>query len=214
MRNRRQLSCNILGISVSALLALGGCTRITHTPQCPEQAGIGETVEIGAAVTNPGAVPRYFWEVMPRAGGTLADARSRFTTFTPSAGGQITLQLSAADGLFMYINQCVIEVIDVNVEVSLMVNPDEAAIGNSVRMTCSSVGDEPAVGFTITQTAGETVELVPILPGIVAFDAETAGTFTFECVGESSSGVASQPAVGTVTVSEGGGRVPGRGGGR
>lgn len=214
MRKRRQLICNTLGIGVSALLALGGCTRITHTPQCPAQAGVGQTVNISAAVANPGAVPRYFWEVIPEDGGTFADQRSLSTTFTLDVAREVTLQLSAADGLFLYINQCVIEVIDVDVEVSLLVNPEEAVIGNSVLMTCSSVGDEPAVGLTITQTAGETVELIPILPGIVAFDAETVGTFTFECVGESTSGVATEPVIGTVTVSEGGGRDPVRGGGR
>ncbi len=214
MRKRRQLICNILGIGAGAVVALGGCTRITHTPQCPEQAGVGEAVDIGAVVDNPGAVPRYFWEVIPEDGGTFADERAVSTTFTPDAGGQITLQLSAADGLFMFINQCVIEVIDTDVEVSLLVNPEEAVIGNSVLITCSSVGDDPSVDFTITQTAGETVELTPILPpSIVAFDAEVVGTFTFECVGESIDGVATEPAVGTVTVSEGG-RTPGRGGGR
>jgi len=213
MRKRRQLANHAFGIGVSAVLALGGCTRITHSPQCPQQAGVGETVNIGAVVANPGAVPRYLWEVIPTGAGTFADEHSVVTTFTPSAAGQITLQLGAADGLFMYINQCIVEVISARPEVSLLVNPEEAVIGNSVLMTCTSVGDEPAAGFTITQTTGETVELTPILPGIVAFDADTVGTFTFECVGTSTNGVASEPVVGTTTVTEGG-RVPGRGGGR
>ena len=102
---------------------------------------------------------------------------------------------------------------ETNVAVSLLVNPEEAVIGNSILMTCTSVGDEPVISFDITQTAGETVELTPILPGVVAFDAETVGTFTFECVGESVGGIRSAPVAGTVTVSEGG-RQPPRGGGR
>lgn len=203
----------MLPIAAIALLTVTGCTRITHTPQCPAQAGIGETVSITAAVSNPGQVARYAWEVIPAGGGTVADPRRVDTTFTPASNGSVTLRLHASDGLFTYINDCVIQVGETNVAVSLLVNPEEAVIGNSILMTCTSVGDEPVISFDITQTAGETVELTPILPGVVAFDAETVGTFTFECVGESVGGIRSAPVAGTVTVSEGG-RQPPRGGGR
>jgi len=209
MRSRRQVNHFIHGVTAAAVMVVSGCTRITHTPQCPEQAAVGEVVDITATVKNPGAVPRYSWEVIPSSSGTLGNADRLTTTFTPTVAGEVTLRLSAADGLFLYVDSCVINVFDANVEVSLLVNPEQAVIGNSVLLTCTSIGDDPASSFTITQTAGETVELIPILPGVVAFDAVTVGTFTFECVGESPGGIASDPVSGTVTVSQGG-RTPGR----
>jgi len=215
MLKRRHQVCNILWIGAGMLVAIGGCTRITHSPECPAQAGVGQTIDLSATVSNPGAAPRYYWEAIPADAGTFGDQHLLDTTFTPAAAGQVTLKLSAADGLFMYTNQCVVEVGGTAAEVSLLVNPVEAVIGNSVLLTCTSSGTEPAGNFTVTQTGGDPVTLTPIISGIVAFDAEIVGTFTFECVGESTNGIPTAPATGTVTVSEDtGGRVPGRDPGR
>ncbi len=202
-------------IALAYALTGSGCTRITHVPQCPAEAAPGSTVDITATVQDPGATPRYFWETVPDGGGTFGDARSVSTTFAPTATGPITLQLSAADGLFLYVNSCVINVGDSGVEVSLLVNPTDAAVGIGVLFTCTSTGSTPAVDFTITQTGGATVEIIDILPGVASFDADTPGTFTFQCVGVGPSGTLSAPASGTVVVTEaappdtGGGRPPG-----
>lgn len=194
-------------IAVPVMMAWPGCARITHVPQCPVQGSVGEQITITATVRDPGGVPRYLWEVIPDNAGTFGDERAVSTTFTPSTSGRITLQLSAADGLFMYVNHCIVQVGDggVNgVAVDLLVNPEEAVIGNSVLLTCTSTGADPAATLTVTQTVGDPVALTDILPGIVAFDAEEVGTFTFQCVGVSVDGVESPPVSGTVTVTTGG----------
>jgi len=192
------------------LLLAAGCTRITQVPQCPAQADVGQAISITADVSNPGATPRYLWEVFPTGAGTFADSSSVSTTFTPSQSGQVTLRLSAADGLFLYVNQCVVQVgggTNAALAVSLIADPTAANTGDEVALVCSSVGTEAATTITITQTEGNTVNLTVPFPGIARFTTNTAGTYTFECVGQGADGSNSAPATITITVT-----APGRGG--
>jgi len=202
----------VIAYALAFVLLGGGCTRITHVPQCPAMAAPGATVNVTAVVQDPGSSPRYFWETVPPGGGTFGDERSVSTTFTPTGTGPVTLRLNAADGLFLFVDDCTIDFGAGGVEVSLLVNPTDATIGTGVLFTCTSTGTTPAVDFTITQTGGATVEITDILPGVASFDATAPGTFTFQCVGQGPNGELSAPATGTVVVTAdttGGGRLPG-----
>jgi len=191
--------------AVAFLTAVAGCTRISHVPVCPPEAAVGQAISINANVTNPGATPRFLWEVIPNGAGTFAEERSVSTTFTPTETGRLTLRLSAADGLFSYVNQCTVQVSETaDLAVTFTADPTEVEVGDEVALLCSSTGGEPAVAFSITQTAGDSVDVVSPFPGVGRFDAETAGALTFQCVGESAGGVESAPATVTITVTEGG----------
>lgn len=204
----------LIGTGIVLSTALTACTRITHVPQCPNVVDVGSTVNITATVSEPGAVPRYLWEAIPEGAGTFGDPRSVSTTFSPAISGPITLRLSAADGLFLFVDECVINegTTASGVEVSLLVNPTNADVGIGVLFTCTSTGTTPAIDFSITQTGGAAVEIIDILPGVASFDADTPGTFTFQCVGEGPGGELSLPVSGTVVVTnpdDDGGRLPG-----
>lgn len=194
------------------LVLAAGCTRISQVPQCPAQADVGQAISITADVTNPGATPRYLWEVFPAGAGTFADDASVSTTFTPSQSGQITLRLSAADGLFSYVNQCVVQVggssgggsSGGDVAASLIADPTAANTGDEVALLCSSVGAEAATTLTITQTEGDSVDLTIPFPGIARFTTAVAGTYSFQCVGQSAGGATSAPVTTTITVTAAG----------
>lgn len=193
------------------LAALSGCTKISVSPSCPSQLAVGESSSIDANVVNPGAIPLYFWEVIPASAGTFNNADAPVTTFNALQAGDATIRITASDGLYQAMDQCEVTitgVVTMPVAVSFSASPDMPVTGSPVTLTCRSTGTVPATLFEITQTGGASVALIPLTGGSVVFTPNQPGSISFRCIGRSDENQASNPVSVTLVVEEstGGGR--------
>lgn len=192
-----------LVLGLAGVLALGGCSPISIAPVCPNSLRAGESGPVVANVQNPKAIASYQWEVLPPEAGSFDDPSAPNTRFTPSIEGDVVLRLTASDGLFQVISQCVTSVSGaVGASVGLRAEPAAAVVGDVVTLTCSSTGTFDVAVFAITQTQGADVVLTQESPSVATFIASAIGDLTFGCVGETGGGVQTDPDTVTVTVSE------------
>lgn len=201
-----------LAVCLSALLP-AGCTSISIEPSCPDALRVGESGIVAAHEENPGEIAQYVWEVLPSDAGTVEDPDQPQTTFTALQEGTVVLRLTASDGIYQVQSQCTTLITALTLTVTLEATPDAAEVGETVLLTCASVGPTEAAEFIFTQTGGEPVELTDFLPGVAAFVPEQAGELSFECVGADAAGVTGLPGSVSVSITEaadGGGRDGGR----
>lgn len=210
--------------AASIAATLSSCTGISIAPSCPNALEVGESGVVAANEINPGAIARYEWTAIPIDRGNFDDATLPITRFNAVSDGEVTIRLTASDGLYQVISQCRITVGDAGDPpdpptmtdppvVSLLVSPSTTTVGTEVLLTCTSSGATPAAEVFIDQTGGPAVEVFDIIPGVSSFDTTEEGTFTFQCVGVAADGTQSAPSTGSVEVSAGGGGRP-PGGGR
>ncbi len=193
-------SCHWIAVAIIAPPAIGGCTRISVDPTCPEELTIGESGPVAANETHPGAIATYFWEVSPSQAGTFADPELPSTTFEASAAGNVVIRLTASDGLFQDVAECRTLIKPPTLVVSLTAEPTAAVVGETVTLTCASTGEPQAVTFEIEQQDGDAVDLAPVSNGVATFSAGAVGEATFACVGVAEDGSRSEPAVATVSI--------------
>lgn len=203
---------------LGALLLLGGCTGISIAPSCPNELEVGASGVVAANVINPGAIPEYQWTANPADAGTFEDSDNPITRFTASKTGEVSITLTAGDGLYLVQSSCHITVISDNgnppgtegVSVSLSWNPVSPETGQPVTVTCNSTGQTPATSFELTRTAGLDVAVTPLGSRSLVFTASEAGTVTFQCIGTADNGTESEPTSITLTITDpsGGGRPP------
>lgn len=203
---RRFARAVLLGIAGLGL-AETGCTAISVEPSCPQELEVGQSGEVRANEQNPGAIATYQWEVLPATGGTLADSTLPSTTLKALEEGAVNLRLTASDGIYQVQAWCRVNILPPpNVVVTLVASPAETPTGQTVTLTCTSTGAEPAESLEITQTSGARISLTPVSEGVVSLVPLIAGTPVFACVGTSADGEQSRPATVTLTVTTGGGR--------
>jgi len=187
-------------------LNLAGCTGISIAPRCPNELAVGDEGTISAEVINPGAVPEYKWEAIPADAGTFEEDDLPVTKFMAEEAGEVTIQLTASDGLFQVISQCHISIVAAGVEpavaVELEFSPTTPLAGQAITVTCVSAGDPDAVSFEITQTGGADVNEIPLTGDTIVFTPMEAGTLMFQCVGESADDMMSEPDTISITVGE------------
>ena len=184
-----------------AACSLGGCTGISVEPSCPNELAVGESGAVRANETNPGAIPTYLWEVFPSSAGEFTAPDAPVTTFQAKEPGDVTIRLTAADGLYQVVSECHATVTEAEgVAVSLSVDRGSPVVGESVMLVCRSTGETVAEARTITQADGTVVELDLLSEGVVTFTPEEPGEVTFTCVGESRGGQESEPDTLIVTV--------------
>jgi hypothetical protein len=195
-------------LMVLALLTAAGCTAISVAPSCPGELAVGESGVVDANERNPGEIPTYSWSVFPFDAGTIEAPDEARTMFTAAKAGQAVLRITATDGIFMVQADCRTLVVAGTIVVSLDSQPAAPTEGDTITLTCSS--DNAAVTeFAIVQTGGEAVELIDGDSGVVTFTPEDAGTFTFECSGETAGGAGGTASVSVTVESSGrGGRGP------
>lgn len=70
-----------LFIILVALTSLGGCTKISVAPSCPNELQVDESGPLIANEENPGAIAKYSWEVIPSEVGQVTDPTKPTTTF-------------------------------------------------------------------------------------------------------------------------------------
>ncbi len=207
-----------LATAVLLPLAWGsGCTGISIAPSCPNQLTVGASGVVAANVINPGQVPTYSWVAIPANAGTFEDAALPITRFTASQPGEVTIQLTASDGLFQVQSFCRITVVGETppptgsgVVVALSSNPADPVTNQPVTITCRSTGDPPATSFTFSQVAGNDVAFTLLGGSSILFTPTAAGTATFQCIGRADDGSEGNPATLELTIIEppGGGRPP------
>ena len=61
------------------LLGLVGCGRISIAPSCPPDLRVGDGGTVEANVQDPGAIPKYLWQVIPSDMATLDEPESPTT---------------------------------------------------------------------------------------------------------------------------------------
>lgn len=183
------------------ICGLGGCTSISIDPSCPSELEVGESGMVWANEQNPGEIPTYLWEAVPSEAGTFGDSSAPSTKFKALKTGEVVIRLTASDRLYQVISECRMTVIEpVDVAVSLVVKPDPAVVGDEAALLCTSVGESEAVTFVLEQVDGSPVTLSSLLEGVATFIPGEVGDLTFSCVGETESGVQSEPSVVTVSV--------------
>ena len=196
MRKTRPVLC-----MAAVSLAVGGCTRISIEPSCPEELVVGGLGEVAANEKDPGAIATYYWEVFPPDSGTFADPSRSITTFEALRDGEVVIRLTASDGLWQTISACTTRISgQAPVAVSLTADPTAALVGETVTLTCQSVGQTAAPDLDIEQVDGPTTELVEVSTGVVEFTPAEAGSFTFSCIGVDAEGTQSLPAQLAVSV--------------
>lgn len=198
-RMHRALSVSLTILVAAATVGLavyGGCTAISISPTCPASLMVGESGEVHANVVDPGGAPRYQWEVIPAAAGTFANAQAANTSFQALKEGDATLRLTASDGLFFMMDECMtrIEGTVSGLVVILSAAPGDVMVDETATLTCASVGGTEAVSFVIFQTEGQQVELAPAGLGVRRFTPDRAGDLVFECIGIDAEGEQSDPA--------------------
>lgn len=199
--NRRSTSALWLTVCLSALLPCG-CTSISIEPSCPDALRVGESGIVAAHEENPGEIALYDWEVLPSDAGTIENPDQAQTTFTALQEGTVVLRLTASDGIYRVQSQCTTLITAVTLTVTLEATPDAAEVGETVLLTCTSLGSTEAAEFIITQTGGQPVELTDFLPGVAAFVPEQADDLSFECVGADAAGVTGLPGSVSVLITE------------
>ncbi len=186
-----------------ALCILTGCTGISIAPSCPAELEVGQSGTVWANEEDSGAVPTYLWEAVPSDAGTFADPAAPVTSFQALKEGEVTIRLTATDGLFQAVSQCQTTVIaEALAVVSLEVEPDPVVVEGAGILSCSSVGEAAAVTFTLEQLDGTPVTLMPLAEGVALFTPTEAGELTFRCVGTTEDGRASEPSDLIVSVTE------------
>lgn len=186
---------------VALLPILLGCDGISIAPSCPNALRVGETGQLFAEVVNPGSIPMYLWEAIPSEAGVFDNPQAADTIFQALQEGVVTIRLTASDGLFQVISECLINVSGVvGLAVSLDADPVSTAVGEAVTLTCTSVGSTAARELSITQTEGPIVDFVEVEPGVVRFEPERADEYVFRCVGAGRGEQLSTPAFVTVIV--------------
>lgn len=183
------------------IILAAGCDAISIAPSCPGELAVGQSGPVQANEVNPGAIATYLWEAFPATAGTFDNPTSPTTTFAALAAGDVTLQLTASDGLFQVISTCVTRVVaTTSVEVSLDLTSMTPVVGDLTTIACTNIGETAATTFTVTQTGGAAVGLSELLGGIFLFTADQVGDLQFECVGESADGQTSAAATLDVSV--------------
>lgn len=181
--------------------ALGGCTAISIAPTCPEELRVGESGTVHANEKDAGAIPTYRWEVFPSDAGVFEDSTATETAFEARKEVDVVIRLTASDGLYQVISQCSTRIRGaIAVAVALEASPNPALVGETVTLTCSSIGEGDAVAPAIEQVEGDDVELTDVSDGVAEFTPTQIGDRTFRCVGESADGEQSEPAFVTVVV--------------
>src|SRR3990172_7320399 len=93
-------------IAVVGVLGLVGCTGISVAPSCPNELRVNESAPVLANEINPGAIAKYFWEVIPAQVGRVTDPTKPSTMFEATGEGEAVIRLTASDGLYQVISQC------------------------------------------------------------------------------------------------------------
>ena len=93
-------------IGAVMLCATAGCTGMSIAPSCPKELAVGESAPLLANEINPGAVPKYLWEVIPSHIGRVTDPSAPSTRFEALAEGEAKVQLTASDGLYQVVSFC------------------------------------------------------------------------------------------------------------
>lgn len=189
------LICLLMGLQA-------GCgPMISVAPTCPEELRIGESGPVEANEVDPGAIPLYEWDVDPTTAGRFANATLNNTTFQALEEGTARLRLRAADGLFQVTAFCEVRVTGAaELAVSLTAAPASPVIGQTVTLTCASIGTTEATTRTIMQTFGPRISITEVSEGVVTLVPLIAGTPVFECVGMTDAGAASEPSELTLNV--------------
>jgi hypothetical protein len=187
-----------------AVIMMAGCKEpITIDPTCPSSLRVGETGPVRSNVSNPGGIPEYTWEVFPPDAGQFANPFAPDTEFTPDFEGDAIIRLTASDGLFQVISQCMTTVADfVGVSVALTASTATALVGEEVTLTCTNNGTIPSTLLAITQTDGAVVDLTSASDGVATFTPTEIGDLTFRCVGEAETGEQGEPTFLTIPVNQ------------
>lgn len=194
-------TARLSGMCTVTLCILTGCSGISIAPSCPAELEVGQSGTVWANEEDPGAVPTYLWETLPSDAGTFADPAAPVTSFQALKEGEVTIRLTATDGLFQAVSQCQTSVIAGAIAaVSLEVDPDPVVVEGAGILSCSSVGDAEAVTFTLEQLDGTPVTLTQLAEGVALFTPAEVGELTFRCVGTTEDGRVSEPSDLTVTV--------------
>lgn len=117
-----------------AAWSLGGCTSISIAPSCPNELQVDESGLVLANEDNPGAIAKYFWEVIPSEVGQVTDPTKPTTTFIAASEGEAVIRLTASDGLYQVTAQCQTRVVGIVVpptEDSGNVNDNDSTNDNS-----------------------------------------------------------------------------------
>ncbi len=187
----------------AGLFVFNGCSQISTNPSCPDTLRVGETGFVLSNAVNPGSFPTYSWTVEPKSAGTFNNAASADTTFQALEEGEARLVLYASDGLYFFVDECVVEIAGkVDLAVTFRANDPEPIAGDTVTLTCESVGTDSISEFDIDQTGGNLVEVTEIDPGVVRFVADQAEILEFTCKGTSKDGLISNTVRISVSVSE------------
>ena len=177
------------------------CTSIAVSPTCPAELQVGESGEVAANEVNPGGVPLYLWEVFPSDAGTFANREAPDTTFQATEEGTVTIRLTAADGIYQVQASCTTIISGAApLAVTLSAVPQQPTVGQSVTLTCRSIGEIPATTFTIEQIEGPRIVLRPLSEGVVSLTPVIAGAPRFSCVGVADDGMESAPTSLTLNV--------------
>ncbi len=188
------LTVRLSDVCMVTLCLLAGCSGISIAPSCPAELEVGQSGTVWANEENTGAVPTYLWEALPSDAGTFADPTAPVTSFQGSQEGEVTLRLTATDGLFQAVSQCrTLVVAEAIAAVSLGVEPDPVVVEGMGILSCTSVGDAEAVTFTFEQLDGTPVTLGQLAEGVAMFTAPEAGELTFRCFGMTEDGRVSEP---------------------
>lgn len=183
------------------MLGVSGCTRISVAPSCPDELEIGESETLRANEQNPGAIPTYKWEVSPSEAGEFDPSDAPVTSFVAEEIGEVTVRLTAADGLYQVTAECHITIVEAgDVAVSLSVEPDPPLVGELATLVCRSIGETVTETRTIEQADGVPVELTFSSEGVATFTPTEPGELSFTCIGQSAGGRESEPDAVTVTV--------------
>lgn len=173
-----------------------------NQPLVPTTLSSGETGDLIANETTPGAIATYLWEAFPPASVQITDPAMNSTTFQATAEGEVTFRLTANDGLFVVQGTCktLIGTPAVSVAVTLVANPQSFPEGDSTLLTCTSSGSSPVVSFVVDQLDGPLADLTTVAPGVAVAVIGTTGDAVFRCLGTDADGNRSDPALVTVSV--------------
>ena len=192
--------CRFVAMAIACSITMTACTGISVQPSCPASLRVGESGTVQANEVDPGAIPRYQWEVIPDDAGTLDNPNQPSTTFEAAKAGTVRFRITAADGLYQVISECETEILESGVEVDFQADRENAAVGETVALTCTSTGEVDAATFTITQVDGQLVDLEQE-NGVATYAPDVTDVRTFQCVGRTSTGAGSDPVLVTVGIS-------------
>ena len=181
-----------------------GCDPIDIFPTFPEETlRVGETIGLLGNPANPGSIPAYQWEVLPSTAGTFSAPNAENTDFQALREGDFVIRLTASDGFWQAVASCAITVEGVvGRAVAIEADPRAAVVGETVTLTCTSVGEVELTQLSITELEGPDVTLTDVSAGVATFVApENLGDITFRCVGADASGELSDTQYVTVRVS-------------